>query len=337
MRIAVIGAGGWGTALSVLLAGRGHQIFLWQREKDLAQEARRTRENRVFLPGVRIPEGVEISWKISEVVPEADMWVFAVPSQYVRQVARAVGEVDGGEGKLVVSVAKGIEEGSLKRMSEVLLEELPGLSSGRLAVLSGPSHAEEVGRGMPTSVVTASASVDTARTVQEAFFSPNFRVYTSDDVVGVELGGALKNVIAIAVGICDGLELGDNAKGALIARGLAEITRLGVAMGARPETFAGLSGAGDLITTCISRHSRNRYVGEQVGRGRSLEEVLDEMVMVAEGVRTAEAARKLALRYGVEMPITEKVHQVLFEGYDPRRALEDLMLRQPKPEVWGWA
>lgn len=330
----MIGAGGWGTALSVLLAGRGHEVSLWQREEELAREARRTRENRVFLPGVRIPEEVEISWKMSEVVPEAEMLVFAVPSQYLRRVAR---EVEGGEGKLVVSVAKGIEEGSLKRMSEVLLEELPGLSPGRLAVLSGPSHAEEVGRGMPTSVVTASASAETARTVQEAFFSPNFRVYTSDDVVGVELGGALKNVIAIAVGICDGLGLGDNAKGALMARGLAEITRLGVAMGARPETFAGLSGAGDLITTCISRHSRNRYVGEQVGRGRSLKDVLDEMVMVAEGVRTTEAARKLAFRHKVEMPIAEKVHQVLFEGYDPRRALEDLMLRQPKPEVWGWA
>jgi len=335
VKIAVVGAGGWGTALSVLLAGRGHEVFLWQREKDLAEEAKITRENRVFLPGVRIPERVYISWDMAEVVPDAAIWVFAVPSQYMRSVVRKV--IGGGEGKIVVSVAKGIEEDSLKRMSEVLLEELPGLTPDRLAVLSGPSHAEEVGRGMPTSVVVASKSQETARAVQEAFFSPSFRVYTSDDVVGVELGGALKNVIALAVGICDGLGLGDNARGALMARGLAEMTRLGVAMGAQPHTFAGLSGVGDLIATCISRHSRNRHVGEQIGRGRRLEEILGEMVMVAEGVRTTPAVRKLAGRYGVEMPIAEKVYQVLFEGCDPGKAVEELMTRRPRPEVWGWA
>ncbi|HID11774.1 MAG TPA: NAD(P)H-dependent glycerol-3-phosphate dehydrogenase [Candidatus Latescibacteria bacterium] len=337
MRIAIVGAGGWGTALSVLLAWRGHEVYLWQREKDLAEEARSIRENRVFLPGVLIPERVKISWDMADAVLDARMWVFAVPSQYMRSVARKVREISEGRGKVVVSVAKGIEEGSLKRMSEVLLEELPGATPETLAVLSGPSHAEEVGRGMPTSVVVASKSQQTARAVQEAFFCPRFRVYTSDDVVGVELGGALKNVIAIAVGICDGLGLGDNARGALMARGLAEITRLGVAMGAQPQTFAGLSGVGDLIATCISRHSRNRYVGEQIGRGQKLEEVLGKMVMVAEGVRTTSAVRELAGRYGVEMPIAEKVYQVLFEGCDPKRAVEELMLRQPRPEVWGWA
>jgi len=251
----------------------------------------------------------------------------------MREVARKLARVVAGQ-PILVSVAKGIENGTLKRMSEVIAEEIRPDKRRGIACLSGPSIANEVLRNLPATVVCASREMEVRRAGQLLFVSPSFRVYSNEDIIGVELGGSLKNVIALAAGIGDGLGLGANAKGALLTRGLAEITRLGVAMGAEPLTFAGLSGAGDLITTCTSAHSRNRYVGEQIALGRSLDEVLSSMVMVAEGVRTTRAARELARCSGVEMPITEQMHEVLFDGKEPRAAIADLMEREPKAEVW---
>ena len=334
MRIGVIGAGGWGTALTILLSDNGHEVALWQFDPSVAEEMRAQRQNCLFLPGVSIPDGILISSTLGEVISGRDMLVFAVPSQFMRSVARRVGLLEAAA-PLVVSGTKGIEDKTLKRMSEVLLEEVPGLTMDRFVALSGPSHAEEVARRIPTTVVAASVSQSAAEMVQQAFMAPYFRVYTSSDVIGVELGGALKNIIALASGICDGLGLGDNAKGALMTRGLGEITRLGLCMGARAETFAGLSGMGDLVTTCISRHSRNRFVGEEIGKGRRLEDILSEMVMVAEGVQTTRSAYQLSQRLSVEMPITERVHAVLFEGYDPGKGVRDLMTRDAKPEIWA--
>ncbi len=334
MNIGVIGAGGWGTALAILLAEKGHDVGLWQFESDQVEGMIRTRENAVYLPGVRIPERVLISGKLSDAVPDREMVVFAVPCQYARSVAREAASMLAAK-SLVVNVAKGIENETLKRMSEVLLEEIGGLTPDRVATLSGPSHAEEVSRKIPTTVVTASNDRSTAERIQDAFMTPSFRVYTNSDIIGVELGGALKNVIALASGICDGLGFGDNTKGALLTRGLAEMTRLGVTMGGKPETFAGLSGMGDLITTCISKHSRNRYVGEAIAEGRTLEEILDSMVMVAEGVRTTRSVAELSEKLSVEMPICEQMNLVLFEGKPPREAIANLMLRDPRPEHVG--
>jgi len=293
-----------------------------------------TRENVPMLPGVRIPESVEITGDFNQTARDKDLLVIAVPSHVVRGVAQRLEGLELNE-TVVVSGVKGIETETLKRMSEVILEEAPQLVPEQIVVLSGPSHAEEVSRGIPTAVVSASVSKETAQKVQRAFMTPQFRVYVNTDVIGVELGGALKNIIAIAAGICDGAGYGDNTKAALMTRGLVEITRLGVAMGAEPMTFAGLSGMGDLIVTCMSRYSRNRYVGEQIGKGRTLREVLDEMVMVAEGVRTTQSAYELAHRYRVEMPITEKVYEVLFKGKDPQEAMYELMVRDAKAEKWG--
>jgi len=332
MRIAVLGAGGWGIALSRHLHMKGHGVRLWDISDGYVEVLRAERENRRGLPGVRIPEEVEIEADIGCALEGADVVVFVSVSKVTRRVAKMASECDF-KAHLMVSCTKGIEDISLRRMSEVISEEI-GSRAKEIVVLSGPSHAEEVGRGIPTSVVVASSDPFASVKVQDIFMSPTFRVYTSSDVIGVELGGALKNVIAIASGICDGLGLGDNAKGALLTRGLAEITRLGKAMGADPLTFSGLSGMGDLITTCISRHSRNRYVGEEIGRGRKLKDILSGMVNVAEGIDTTKSALKLSKKYGVEMPITEQVHAVLFEDKSPERAVSELMLRDAKPEIW---
>ena len=335
MNIGVIGAGGWGTALAVLLAEKGHGVGLWQFESDQVERMIRTRENEIYLPGVRIPERVLISGELSDAVPDREMVVFAVPCQYARSVAREAASMLAAK-SLIVNVAKGIENETLKRMSEVLLEEIDGLTPDRVATLSGPSHAEEVSRKIPTTVVTASNDQNTAERIQDAFMTPSFRVYTNSDIIGVELGGALKNVIALASGICDGLGFGDNTKGALLTRGAAETSRLGQAMGACSETFAGLSGMGDLITTCISPHSRNRHVGEEIGKGRSLDEVMKELGgMVAEGVPTTRSAYQLSRKLSVEMPITDQMYKLLFEGKTPQDAVFDLMVRDAKPEVWA--
>lgn len=329
--IAVLGAGGWGTTLAILLAGKGFAVRLWEYRKEAAERLRAERENREFLPGIPLPDEILIHYDAGVCLHGVGGVVLAIPSQFVRGVLEKIHR-NLPDDVVIVNAAKGIEETTLKRPSQVVRDLLPDVFPDRYAVLSGPSHAEEVSRGIPTSVVVASESLNTARTVQEIFFTPQFRVYASQDLTGVELGGALKNIIAIATGICDGLGFGDNTKGALLTRGLAEITRLGVKLGGQPRTFAGLSGMGDLIATCTSRHSRNRWVGEQVGSGKKLTEVLAGMTMVAEGVRTSRSARDLALRENIPMPITEAVYSILFEDKDPRRAVTELMTRDLKVE-----
>jgi len=332
-RIAVLGAGSWGTTLAIVLAENAHAVRLWEFLPDQARALARDRENKRFLPGVPIPDGVAVTNDIAAALDGAAMLVFVVPSHTVRAVAEQV-KASGrlADDTLVVNAAKGIEEGTVARMSEVLEASL-AMDGARILTLAGPSHAEEVSRRIPTSVVVAGTDPERCRRVQELFARPYFRVYTNDDVVGVEIGVALKNPIAIAAGVIDGLDYGDNTKAALVTRGLAEIARLGEAMGASRETFSGLAGVGDLVVTCLSRHSRNRYVGEQIGRGKSLEDVLAGMVMVAEGVRTTRAAVALGQRFGVHLPTIEMVHQVLFEGRDARESLSALMTRPLRSEM----
>jgi len=328
-QIPIIGDGAWGTVLAAMLSRRGHDIRLWSPSEEYAAEVARTRENRKFLPGAAIPPEVLVTADVALACGGARMAISAVPSKHLRQAAkRFAGALDPLVP--VVSASKGIEVGTLARCTQVLREEI---GSSRLAVLSGPSHAREVLAGLPTILVVASDDADLALEAQAILMGESFRVYTSDDIVGVELGGALKNVIAIAAGICEGLGFGDNSKAALLTRGLAEITRLGVACGAKPETFGGLSGIGDLITTSISPLGRNRAVGLAIGRGGRLQEILAGMDAVAEGVETTRSAREMARRRRVEMPITEAVHEVLFGGKDPRRAVSELMARKPKPEA----
>lgn len=323
MRIQVIGAGGWGLALTRLLALNGHAVSIWCRDEDGPDALRATRENARLLPGVLLPDSVDV---VRDVDPNVDIAVLAVPSHAMRIVAT---HYPLSPKTIRVNVAKGIENETLLRMSEII-SQVSG--SDLVVTLSGPSHAEEVGRGLPASVVVAGTDDNVLATVQKAFMTSHFRVYTSHDLPGVEFGGSLKNVIAIAAGVCDGLGLGDNAKAALITRGLAEITRLGVALGAEPLTFAGLSGMGDLIVTCTSRHSRNRGLGERIGRGERLDDILGGSPMVVEGVRTTKSTRDLARRTGVEMPITDQVYALLFEDADPRQAVISLMQRDAKPE-----
>lgn len=323
MRIQVIGAGSWGLALARLLALNGHEVSVWCREEDDPDTLRTTRESKTYLPGVEIPESIDI---VTEIDPSVEIVVLAVPSHVMRLVAGAHAY---SPETIRVTVAKGIENETLLRMDEVI-QEVSGPCP--VVVLSGPSHAEEVARELPASVCVASSDNEACLSVQAAFQSPTFRVYTTEDIVGVEIGGALKNIVAIAAGVSDGFGLGDNAKSALMTRGLAEIARLGVAMGADPLTFAGLSGMGDLITTCLSKHSRNRAVGERLASGMTVEEALAASPMVAEGVRTTKSVYALAKKLNVEMPITEQVYRVLFEGADAREAVTQLMTRDARPE-----
>lgn len=333
MNVVVMRAGSWGSVLAGLLSRNDHSVSLVAPNEPLRSELLEYRENRKALPGVKIPESVRILAAPEEAIDEAELVLFPGPCDRMRQMARSVAGTDWKD-RLIVTAAKGIEVESLLRMSEVLGEELAGLDRDRIVALSGPSFARFVAMGHPTTVVAASRSVDAAQTVQKVFSTRTFRVYYSHDVLGVELGGALKNVIALAAGMCDGLGLGDNSRAALMTRGLAEITRLGVALGAEPMTFAGLSGMGDLVLTCSGRESRNHYVGEQIGRGKRLDEVLTTMVTVAEGVKTTKAALALAERSNVEMPIARQVNAVLFEGCRPQDAVASLMMRDPKPEHW---
>jgi glycerol-3-phosphate dehydrogenase (NAD(P)+) len=319
-------------AIGHLLSQKDTEITMWEYDADDYRRLVATRTNEDKLEGFRLDDRIVLTDDLPGAVAGAAVVVVAVAAQHVRSVVRAIQDHLSGDA-VVVSLAKGIETGSLKRMSEVIADET-GLEPERIAALSGPSHAEEVAIDMPTTVVAASVSDELATDVQELFSIGNFRVYKSDDVVGVELGGSLKNIIAIASGIADGLRLGDNTKGALITRGLAEITRLGLAMGARAETFAGLSGVGDLVTTCCSRHSRNRYVGERIGQGERLDDIVAGMKMVAEGVETTRSGYNLARRHRVEMPITDEVHRVLFEGRNAREALGNLMERRLRAEIW---
>ena len=332
MRIAVLGAGSWGTTLAIVLANNMHEVSLWSYREKYTEVIRSTRENPSFLPGIRIPESISATSNLHKAVGESDMLVTAVPSQYLRSVMSQL-ETTSLESRIVVNVAKGIENGTLMTMSEMLHDVLPKLKQGNIATLSGPSHAEEVSQKIPTTVVAASADLQTSRMVQKAFMTPYFRVYASNDLRGVELGGSLKNVIAIAAGVIDGAKLGDNTKAALMTRGIAEITRLGIKLGAQERTFGGLSGIGDLMVTCMSRHSRNRHVGVEIGKGRKLDDILSEMVMVAEGVETTRSASELARKVGVEVPIVNEVYNMLFEGKSPHDACYDLMTRDPKGEI----
>ena len=333
MNIGILGAGGWGLTLALMLDREAHSVRVWDPSTEYVHTLQKERVNDQGLPGVRIPEQVQIVAEVQEASEGMGLVVFPGPSHVAGTVARLASSFDLSE-TLAVSVAKGIENDTLRCMSEVLAQEVESLQEDRIVALSGPCIAREVHRGVPTAVVAASQSAKAAEEVQRIFMTKTFRVYTSDDVPGVELGGALKNVIALAAGICDGLDYGSNTKAALITRGLAEITRLGVALGANPSTFAGLSGMGDLVATCTSRDSRNRGVGEQIGMGRRVEDVLGGMVMTAEGVRTTRAAAQLAQRTGVEMPITQQMQEVLFHGKSPQRAVSDLMSRGAKPEIW---
>ncbi len=333
MRIAVLGAGSWGTALAIILANNQHHVTLWSHKQEYTDDIRVKRENPSFLPGIQIPESIDATSDLEATLADCDMIVCAVPSQFLRSVMVKLKHLPY-ERIIVVNVAKGIENGSLMTMSEMLHDVMPDLPRTSVSTLSGPSHAEEVSRKIPTTVVAASTSSETAKIVQKAFMTPYFRVYASTDLKGVELGGSLKNVIAIAAGIVDGASLGDNTKAALMTRGIAEITRIGVALGAHQQTFSGLSGIGDLMVTCMSRHSRNRYVGVEIGKGRKLPDVLSEMVMVAEGVETTKSANALAKKVGVEVPICSEVYKMLFEGKDPRESTYDLMTRDAKGEVY---
>ncbi len=332
--IAVLGGGSWGIAFSVHLYSLGHKVSIWEFNREDAIELALRREHKTKLPGVMIPNEIEISNNLSEVIKDAEIIVIAIPSHTVRSVSRKLSELLSDNGPLIVNLSKGLEVESLKRMSEVIIEELDTGYKNKVMTLSGPSHAEEVSRRMPTTVAIAGQDLQNLSYVQNAFSSKYFRVYTNADLIGVELAGSLKNVIAIAAGICDGLGLGDNTKGALLTRGLAEMTRLGVAMGAARETFSGLAGIGDLVATCLSGHSRNRLFGEKIGKGENFDDALSEMIMVAEGIKTTKVAVRLADKYEVEMPIAKEVFNVLFGGKEPRVAVIDLMTREPKSEAY---
>ncbi len=334
--VSVLGAGSWGTALSILLAKKGIRVKLWARRENHAQELNKIRENTRYLPGVRLPDNITCNHNLSDVVTECEVILFVIPSHGVREVAKKVSEIFKDVKSLplaVVSAVKGIEQDSLFTMIDVFQQELPRELSGKFAVLSGPSFAEEVANEVPTAVTIAATEVSVANMLQGLFATTYFRVYTSNDVVGVQLGGAIKNVMAIAVGISDGLGFGTNTRAALITRGLAELTRLAVRMGANPLTLAGLAGLGDLVLTCTGDLSRNRHVGLELGRGKKLPQILSDMKMVAEGVKTTKAVWQLAKRHGVEMPITEHVYAVLYKDLDPKDAVRHLLLRPPRPEV----
>ncbi len=328
MKVSVLGAGSWGTALAVLLCENGHEVTLWSIDKREVEMIDEKREQVEKLPGVRIPDRIAVTNELENSISGRDMLVLAVPSIFVRSTAKMM-QPYVENGQIIVNVAKGIEEDTLMNMTDVIEDEI---HNARVGVLSGPSHAEEVGRKIPTTVVAGAHDKETAETIQDAFMSPVFRVYTSPDMVGIELGAALKNVIALAAGIIDGLGYGDNTKAALITRGIVEITRLGMAMGGRAETFAGLSGIGDLIVTCTSSHSRNHNAGYLIGQGKSYQEAMDEVKMVVEGVYSAKAALKLAEKYGVEVPITEQVNHVLFDGVAAKDAVLSLLVRNRTSE-----
>jgi glycerol-3-phosphate dehydrogenase (NAD(P)+) len=331
MNISVLGAGAWGTTLAILLSENGHNVTLWEYNARYAKLIEEKHENITFLPGIPLPSDLHISNDLEESTVNKEIIVTAIPTQFTRQ---ALGNVSFSNirNTIFVSVSKGIEKSHLLTVSQIYKDVFPELSVHQIGVLSGPSHAEEVSKRIPTTVVAACKDHDSSKTIQSAFINRYFRVYSSTDVIGVELGGAFKNVIAIGAGILDGMGMGDNTKAAIMTRGTAEITRLGLAMGAKQPTFSGLSGMGDLIVTCMSRHSRNRYVGEEIGKGKKLKEVLAGMTAIAEGVATSNSAMQLAIKHNVEVPITSEVYKVLFEDKDPATAIHDLMTRDRKEE-----
>ena len=326
--VGVLGAGSWGTALSVLLHDNGHHVTIWSIDANEVKMLDEKREHELKLPGVKLAEDMVITGNMEEAIRGKDFLVLAVPSPFTRATARSM-KPYVAEGQIIVDVAKGIEESTLMTLSQQIEEEIP---QADVAVLSGPSHAEEVGRRLPTTCVIGAKTQKTAEYLQSMFISRVFRVYTSPDILGIELGGSLKNVIALAAGIADGLGYGDNTKAALITRGIAEISRLGVKMGGKIESFTGLTGIGDLIVTCASVHSRNRKAGYLIGKGLTMEEAMNEVKMVVEGVYSAKAAAKLTEKYEVSMPIVEEVNKVLFEGKSPAQAVDDLMQRESRSE-----
>ena len=327
-KIGVIGAGSWGTALAILLNENGNVVTLWSHRESEAEKIRQTHEHASKLPGIRIPEQITVTSDLEQATCGREILVLVVPSNCVRETcAKLAGIV--ASGTVIVSASKGIEESTLKRMTDIVEELIP---QSVAAVLSGPSHAEEVARGLPTTCVIGAREEETARMLQKLFMSPVFRVYISPDMLGIELGGALKNVIALAAGIADGMGYGDNAKAALITRGMVEIGRLGIKMGGKPETFSGLTGIGDLIVTCASMHSRNRRAGILLGKGYTMEEAMREVNMVVEGVYSTRSAVRLAQKYDTELPIIEQVNKILFEGKDPKEAVSNLMLRDSHQE-----
>jgi glycerol-3-phosphate dehydrogenase (NAD(P)+) len=327
--ITILGDGGWGTTLALLLHKKGHNVCLWGIFPDYVKLLQKRRLNSNFLKGIRIPKEIYITSEIKKALSFSRVFILAVPSQYLRSVLKKI-KIAGLEKYLFLSVVKGIENKTLMRMSEVIADELGTVN---LAVLSGPNIAQEIAKAKPAVSVVASQNKNTAEFFQDLLICEKFRVYTSDDIIGVELGGSLKNIIALACGISDGMNLGTNAKAALLTRGLVEISRLGIAMGAKKETFFGTSGLGDLVTTCTSSYSRNRFVGEEIAKGKNISEIKRKMKMVAEGITTTKAAYVLAKRYNVEMPITKEIYQVLYKNKSPQSALKDLMLRRKKAET----
>lgn len=333
--VAVIGAGSWGTALSSVCADNGHAVTLWVRDARLADEINTHHTNRKYLPEVTLDASLKAETDLPTAVEGADVLLLAIPSHAMRQVVRQLAPFVRADA-LLIHATKGLELESLKRMSQVIREEVPQLLGDRLVVLTGPSHAEEVVRRSPTTVVVAAECAASGREAQELLNNSYFRVYTNPDMVGAEIAGALKNIIALGAGMSDGLGFGDNAKAALLTRGLMEISRLGVKLGANPLTFSGLAGVGDLVVTCTSRHSRNWRAGYMLGQGHTLEVVLQQMGMVVEGIRTTKAARELSQREQVRMPITQVLYDILFTGKSPRQGVEELMVRDAKREMEDW-
>ena len=333
-KISVIGSGGWGIALAILLHRNTHNLTIWSFDKKEAEELKISRENKTKLPNILIPEDVKVTDDLNEAVNNKDILILAVPSKAIRSISKSLKDIIKEE-QIIINVAKGLEENTLKTMTDIIEEELKN-KNPKVAVLSGPSHAEGVGRGIPTTFVVSSHNKELTLYLQNIFMNPAFRVYTSPDMIGIEIGGALKNVIALAAGIADGLNYGDNTKAALITRGIKEISTLGVAMGGEQSTFYGLTGLGDLIVTCASMHSRNRRAGILLGQGKTLDEAIKEVNMVVEGVYSAKSALMAAKKYNVEIPIIEQVNAVLFENKNAAEAVNELMLRDKKLEIQSW-
>ena len=333
-KISVIGSGGWGIALTILLHKNGHNLTIWSFDKKEAEELKKTRQNKTKLPNILLPEDIKVTDDLREAVDNKDILILAVPSKAIRSVSKSLKNIIK-DNQIVVNVAKGLEEDTLETMTDIIEEELKD-KNPKVAVLSGPSHAEEVGRGIPTTCVVSAHNKELTLYLQNVFMNPSFRVYTSPDMLGVEIGGALKNVIALAAGIADGLNYGDNTKAALITRGIKEISALGIAMGGEQSTFYGLTGLGDLIVTCASMHSRNRRAGILLGQGKTLDEAIKEVNMVVEGVYSAKSALMAAKKYNVEIPIIEQVNAVLFENKNAAEAVNELMIRDKKLEIQSW-
>lgn len=329
MKVGIIGAGSFGTAVGILLGNKGYKIKIWDRKKDLINEINASRENKKYLPGIKVPDTLTAEEDMGKVIYGADAIVIAVPSNAVRNICKGLTGVVK-ENQVLISLVKGIENETYKRMSEIIEEFYP---YNPIGVLSGPSHAEEVSKNIPTTVVSSSKSIETAEFIQDLFITSEFRVYTNLDIIGVELGGAVKNIIALAAGISDGLDYGDNTKAALMTRGIAEIARLGLVFGAQPLTFAGLSGIGDLIVTCTSMHSRNRRAGILIGKGKTVEEAINEVKMVVEGVNTTKSVYELAKKINIEMPITNELYKILYEKKSAKEAVLELMLRDKRHET----